>query len=170
MNRAFRQVLLLAALAVVCPRPAAAQAIDPAFRADIERLMTLTGNTESRNVQIANAVSGQVLDGLKRANPNVSERAIALAREVLEAEFTKAFAAPDGLMPRIIESYALQFTREDVQGLIRFYESPLGRKVVDRTPALLQAQAEMAQKWMTDNQARITATLESRLHAEGLTP
>jgi hypothetical protein len=76
--------LLLSAF-MLAGRSATAQTIDPAFRADIEKLMELTG-TAKLGAQIASSISGQILDSFKQSGASVPEKAFTLAKEVLDAE------------------------------------------------------------------------------------
>jgi hypothetical protein len=53
--------------------------------------------------------------------------------------------------------YATRFTVDDLQGLIAFYESPLGRRFVAQHPVLVEESSAMSQRWarsMTDEFAK----------------
>jgi uncharacterized protein len=104
---------------------------------------------------------------MKKSDPQVPDRALSLAKDVLEAEFKKAFTEPDGLMPELVTIYAKAFTREEIRGLIAFYETDLGKKLVQTLPVLVQQSAAAGQAWAEKNIPRITTTLQSRLKAEG---
>jgi hypothetical protein len=137
-----------------------------AHRKEIERLLEVTGAAQM-GVQAATMISGQILDGL-RQNPAVPARAIDVAKQVLDEEFTKAFAAPDGLMARIVDIYAKHFTPDDVNGLLAFYGTELGRKLVSVMPALMQESMAAAQQWAERETPRIGRALDDRLRKEGL--
>src|SRR5262245_35514376 len=60
---------------------------DPALRADIERLMDITGSS-ARAAQMAGLISDALLNGLKQQTQNaVPPRVIEVVREVLNTEF-----------------------------------------------------------------------------------
>ena len=134
---------------------------------DIERLLEVTGSAKS-GALMSNLVAGQMLDSLRKSRPDISEKAIAVTKEVLEAEFMKAFEGPGGMMSRLVAIYARHFTHEDVIGLLGFYESDLGKKMIDVMPLLIQESMAAGQEWAMENMPRIRATLELRLNAEGL--
>src|SRR5262252_1349108 len=76
------------------PTPAATvqtgHAIDPEFRADIERLFEMTGGF-ARGAQLASLASDAFLNGLRQTMPSIPPRLIEIVREVLNSEFDRAF-------------------------------------------------------------------------------
>jgi uncharacterized protein len=164
-SRAWFAVVVLAAH-LFARQPADAQTIAPELRADIDTLMQLT-NASALTTQMVNLVTSQMLDQLKSSRPGIPERAIAIARQVLGEELTRALAGPDSLVPRIVAIYANRFTHDDVKGLLNFYRSDLGKKLIAEMPMLLQEGAAAGQEWMAVNIGRIATVLETRLKAEG---
>lgn len=150
-----------------CAAPAIAQPADEALRRDIGRLLELTGASKQA-IQMANMVSSQFLEIIRKANPDVPPRSIEVAKELLNEEFTRTFEAPDGLTPELVAIYAKHFTHDEVLGLIAFYETELGRKTVATLPLLMQESAAVGEKWGQRHVPRILATVEKRLRAEGL--
>jgi hypothetical protein len=88
---------------------------------------------------------------------------------VLNTEFANGFNGPE-IRDRLIALYAKYFTREEVRGLIAFYESDLGRKAVSNLPSLMREGGEIGQRWAQDSLPTIMQTLQARLKAEGLIP
>src|SRR5205809_7743607 len=82
-------------VAILAARPVVAQTIEPSLRADIEKLLDESGASKM-GPQMASMVSSQILDAMKKSRPDIPDRAIAVAKEVLDAEFATAFSAPDG--------------------------------------------------------------------------
>lgn len=169
MRRNRRLVLGLAFLlcALGSAPQSSAEEIDPAFRADIVRLMEVTGSAEVGE-QMASLISGQILDGFKKTHPRVSPRAFDIAKEVLVAEFATAFKGPEGLFAKLIPLHAKYFSQEDVRGLLAFYETELGRKMIAVMPALMQESAQVGQAWAEEMMPRVDKVLKERLEAEGL--
>lgn len=137
-----------------------------ALRKEIEHLLEVSGSSQLA-VQVASTISGQILDQL-RSNASIPPRAIDVAKEVLDEEFKRSFDAPDGLMAGIVRVYAKHFTSEDVKGLVAFYNTELGKKLVATMPALMQESMEAAQQWSTRETPRIGRVLNERLKKEGL--
>jgi hypothetical protein len=154
-------------ISFLAAQPALGETIDPAFRSDIEKLLEVTGSAKS-GALMSNLMAGQMLDGLRKSRPPISEKVIALAKEVLEAEFTKAFEGPDGITSKLAAIYARHFTHEEISALLGFYGSDLGKKTIAVMPMLIQESMAAGQEWATENMPRIRAALQSRLNAEGL--
>lgn len=142
------------------------QTIEPAFHSDIQKLLEISGSAQL-SVQAATLISGQILDSLKTSNPQIPERALELAKQVLDSEFAKAFSGPDNLTEQMVNIYARHFTHEEVRGLLTFYSSDLGKKVIVSMPVIFQEGAAAGQQWATKQMPRIATLLEGRLRAEG---
>ena len=165
MTFSVARIVILAAV-ILSPASVTAQGQDDAFRKDILKLLDLTGSAKM-GLQMASLVSGQILDGLKQGNPDVPPRAIEVAKELLNQEFAKAFESPEGLTPQIVTLYAKHFTHEEVLGLIRFYETDLGRKTIATMPQVMQEAVVVGQQWAQTNLPRIIGVMTERLRAEG---
>jgi len=142
------------------------QTIEPSFRSDIQKLMEVTGAAQM-GAQAASLVSGQIIDGLKKSQPSIPDGAIAVVKQVLDEEFAKAFSGPDSINEQLVAIYAKHFTQEDVRGLLTFYSSDLGKKLVAAMPAVFQESAAAGQQWAQTQMPRIATTLQTRLRAEG---
>lgn len=163
-----RRPALLAGLLVafsIAASPALAQTVDEGLRKDIEKLLEVTGSSKM-GLQMATMVSGQMLDGLLQQQ-DVPPKAIELAKEVVNDEIKKAFEAPDGLNTDIVAVYAKHFTHDEVRGLLAFYDTPLGQKMIAATPALFQESVAVGQSWAQRIAPRIKTALDERLRAEG---
>ena len=146
-----------------------APALDPELRADIEKLMLVTG-AANLAMQLAAQVTDAFLNSVqKTAQDPIPPRMIEIVREVLNTEFATGFNGPE-IRDQMIALYAKYFTREEVKGLIAFYESDLGRKAVASLPSLMREGGEIGQRWAQDSLPKIMQTLQARLKAEGLIP
>ena len=56
--------------------------------------------------------------------------------------------------------YTEAFTEQELRQLIRFYSSPLGQKVVDKMPVLMQQSMQLGQKRMMKLMPEIEALSE----------
>jgi hypothetical protein len=146
---------------------AAAPSIDPSFRADIGRLLEVTGaRMDTRG--LVSAVTDKLLRALQQSWPHLSQEALVVARETTEAELERAITGPGGLTARLIDVYARHFTHDEVSALLDFYESDLGRKTRDLIPLLIDEGMLAGQEWALTHMARIGTIVETRLKAEGL--
>jgi hypothetical protein len=107
--------------------------VDPAKDAAIRHLMDIT-ETSKLGGNIATYLKTQVHDGVSRA----------IGPEKVDAfmgTFNQKFGATSSeteVTDAMVPIYAKAFTMEDIQGLIQFYESPLGQRVVKALPDVVQ--------------------------------
>ena len=69
----------------------------------------------------------------------------------------------DDIMDILVPIHRKHFTAEDIDGLIRFYESPLGRKLIERQPDMVQESMSAGETWGE----RIAQEVVDRMIAEG---
>lgn len=116
------------------PSPSDSSAkVDPSKDAAIRHLMDIT-ETSKLGDNIATYLKTQVHDGVSKA----------IGPEKVDAfmgTFNQKFAATSSeraVMDAMVPIYAKAFSMEDIQGLIQFYESPLGQRVVKSLPDVVQ--------------------------------
>lgn len=54
---------------------------------------------------------------------------------------------PDTITNLVIPIYQKYYTDEDIQQLIVFYQTPLGKKVIASTPQIMQESMQVGQNW-----------------------
>lgn len=115
-----------AAQAAPAPAP---EKIDPAKEAAIRHLMDITEGSKMGE-SIANFITGQVHNGVGRS---LSADQLPKFMDTFSQKFT-AGLPPTAVSDAIVAIYAKHFSMEDVQGLTKFYESPLGQRIVKEMP------------------------------------
>ena len=68
----------------------------------------------------------------------------------------------DQLNEMVIPLYDKYYTTEDIQGMIKFYESPVGQKMVKTTPMLMQESMAAGQKWGSELSDKIFQKLKQK--------
>jgi hypothetical protein len=163
-----RMLLPLTCVTLMCQAQAASgQTLDESYRSDILKLLETTGATKV-GTQLAGLISGQIVAGLKKSHPEVPDRAVEVVQQVFDAEFSQIWVGPESLTEQLIPLYARHFTHDDVQAMLAFYDSPLGKKIIQVMPVLVQESFGIGQQWAEKQMPRITAVIESRLRADGL--
>jgi len=100
---------------------------------DIHRLLELSGSGKL-GVQIA----VQMIDQFRKSIPNVPQ------------DFWDQFKQeikPEELTELVVPVYERHFSDADVRELIKFYESPVGRKLVSTLPQITQEAMAAGQQW-----------------------
>jgi hypothetical protein len=113
----------------------------PPSDADIERLLKasraesmlsaiLPQMEEMQRQQFEQITAGKDLTSEQKADV---ERIQARTNEIVRKTL-----AWDQMRPLYVEVYKKTFTSEDVKSISKFYESPAGKNLLDKTPALMQ--------------------------------
>jgi len=116
--------------------------------ADILRLLEITN---------ALAVGQQMIDQViliqRGALPDVPA-------EVWD-ELRKGFDLNE-MVPVFLDIYDRNFTHEDIRGLLAFYESPLGLKLMKTQPQVVEESMAAGQKWAMGVLERLRTKLEDK--------
>jgi hypothetical protein len=137
MTRAFLAAIsavVLSAPSAVTQAPAA-QKVDPATAAAARRLLTATASVKLALNGLETMISQQ-----RALNPQVP------------GAFWDAFIAharrdTAQLLDMLVPIYATHLTRDEIEQLIRFYESPIGRRFTAVAPLITQESMAAGQTW-----------------------
>jgi hypothetical protein len=99
----------------------------------IRELITVMGSAK-----MADQVMNQLLTVFQQQSPSVPNEFWTKIRANIKT---------GELMDMIVPIYDKYYTREDIDGLIAFYKSPLGRKVVTTMPAVMRDSMSAGQQW-----------------------
>ena len=66
--------------------------------------------------------------------------------------------------------YMAEFTEAELNDLIKFYQTPLGKKTVEKMPSLMTKGAEMGQKRMQEHLPELQAAIQAAGGTEKKTP
>lgn len=65
-----------------------------------------------------------------------------------QAEFKKeVIASMSGLTDKIADIYVAEFTHDDIKAMIKYYESPVGKKAASKTGVLAEKAQEIGMEW-----------------------
>jgi hypothetical protein len=136
-------MLRIALVLLLAVAPLRAHAQSEAALAKVHRIFELTGMLNLIRATSEQAMAGMTTQ-IAAANPGRGAEIQRIVREHFLPEFQRR-------LPELIEEtaklQALTFTEEELDGLVAFYESPLGAKVIEKTPLLMQQNIAMGQAW-----------------------
>jgi hypothetical protein len=112
--------------------------LDPAKDAAIRHLMDIT-EVSNMGQNIQNYITEQVQEVAGRA---VGAGKVQKFMDTFSTQFN-ASASPSAVTDAMVTIYAKNFSLEDIQGLIQFYETPLGKRVVKALPEVSQQSQRM---------------------------
>lgn len=136
--------------------------------AEVAELMKMMG-TASIGKELAPIISSQFITTMRRSNPILPERASAVVTEVVtdylnDPEHTKS------LLDQLKDIYLKTFTPAEMQQLIAFYNTPVGRKLTASLPTITSESAQIGQAWAVQMLPGLREALTTRLRSEGLLP
>lgn len=117
--------------------------IDPAKEADIRRLLKLV-KVDALALQMMDSMTVNVRPIITNSFPpgQYREKLVDLFFEKFRSK-----ANPNDLIEMAVPLYDKYFTDEEIKGLIKFYETPVGQKAIATLPQLTAALQENGRAW-----------------------
>ncbi len=110
---------------------AAAEKLDPAKDAAIRHLLDITGESkEGENINTG--MTNQVHSVMSRSIPADQ---LPKFMETFSAKYNPS-APPSAVTDAMVAVYARHFSMEDIQGITKFYESPVGQQMIKEMPSV----------------------------------
>ena len=137
-RRTLLQKLLFGACLALCASTAFAA---PPSDADIERLLKASRAESMLNAILPQmeALQRQQFDQLTAGKPLSAEQKAEVDRiQSRTNEIVRASLAWEEMRPLYVDVYKKTFTSEEVKAMAKFYESPAGKSLLDKTPLLMQ--------------------------------
>ena len=167
MSRSSTLLIILILCACLSKVQAAeSDAVDKAKLNAIKELLASTG-AAANSQQFINAFSQQLISVLKIANPNISQQAIDIVNEEVSATVKEAFSN-DSLQKEIYPLYAKYFSLEELNALVEFNRSDVGRKANQIMPLLMQESMNAAEIWSQKIGPQISARVLKRFNEEDI--
>lgn len=127
------------------------QKIDPEKVADIRRLLEVSG-TKKLGLQMASRIMPQIFQIIRESLETSLSEQDDRTREMVDRfinnigeKFREEFLTD--YVKHTIPIYDKHLTHEEICGLVKFYESPLGQRVVEVMPKLMEDMMTMGQEW-----------------------
>ncbi len=140
--------------------------VDPELDRAIRQLIVATGALEIGE-QFANMISMQMSQTLRQSNPDIPPRAFDIIQQEVMAVIGEELES--GSFERlIVPVYAKYFNLEEVQELLAFYRTDIGRKTVEVMPLLTQESMQVGQNWGINIGPLIGQRVVQKLAEEGI--
>lgn len=163
-----RFLAVLAALSCLAQMPPAhADELTEAKRQDVLRLLDLTGAFRIGQL-FSSTIVRQMTDALRSARPDIPSDVMDILPKAIDEVVAAEMTAAGGFADLVVDVYQRHFTHEDVRGLIAFYETPLGRKLSDRLPAMTQESMQAGMKWGVSIAPKIQERVKQRFRERGV--
>lgn len=114
----------------------------------IQELLELTGSGN-----LGMQVLHNMFSSYQKAMPNVP-------KEFWDGFFNQIDAA--SLIKMVIPIYEKHYSEQDIDDLITFYKTPLGKKVLESTPLIMQESMEAGKAWGREIAEKVTEELKKK--------
>jgi hypothetical protein len=143
-----------------------AEDMAPAKIEAIQKLMEVTGAVHFGST-MSESFATQMISSLKSKYPNSTEQSFDIIRNEVKSVITEELSK--GKLEKLIYPiYDKYFTEEEIQGLIEFNKSALGRKANKVMPQLLQESMQAGQSWNQELSAILIKRVTAKLKQEGI--
>lgn len=155
-------LLLLAAPAAAAPAPPPpAAATENAQAVALVRRYLTAIHFERTMDAMQDAMLPVITEQERRTHPNLT----ADDQQML-ADITRRVMR-DKILPKLIDQmvpiYAATFTTSELEALVNFYESPVGRSITDKVPALAPKSAEIMRALMPEMMSEMLKEITARM-------
>ena len=112
----------------------------------IEKLLDVTGSGK-----MGAQVVQSLVPSFQRAHPDVPQQ--------FWDDFAKA-VKPEDLVALMVPIYDKYYTEEDIDQIIAFYNTPVGKKMISTTPMVMQESMAAGQAWGKQLAAKVAQQLK----------
>lgn len=162
-----RTFLLLAAATVLALPAAQAQttsavpatptavSLSAGHRKAAEALLAATNSEQNLNLTIDRMLAGQIEQnpGMKAVEPE------------MRAYLTK-YMSWASLKEEMVQLYAGAFTEKELKELTKFYQTPIGRKTIEKLPHLTTAGMELGQRRMQEHLPELQQAIAEKMKTQ----
>lgn len=152
-----RAAILFLVLTWTAPWTAWGEEVETSHRKAAAELLEAMGS-EQTSMTAAKALAEDKL----RANPLMEPY-----RDLLMTWIEKSLSW-ERVRPQMIDIYSAAYTEGELRELIAFYKSPIGRKVLEKTPILVRQGEQAGQDLIAENQAELQQMLAVRQQELGV--
>jgi len=149
---------------------AGVKTINPEKKVDIRKLINLTG-LEDVVILSADSVVDRIFPILKKAiakdNQAVTDAVFAIMKRTTLSLVKRQISSPGGLVDRVIPIYDRHYSHNEIRALIKFYESPLGKKMASIRPEITKEGIVVAEQWVRYLEPLLIQAIEKSLEKEG---
>jgi hypothetical protein len=152
-----RKLILCAPLCALLASPFVTLAApdDKSHRAAAETLLMAANMEESMNSMIDQSLEMQI-----KTNPQ-----LAPLRAVMRKFFAKHLSF-ESLKEDFIDLYVEEFTEEELLDIAAFYQTPTGRKSIEKMPVLFQKGGELGSRRVQENAGELRKMIQEELNRQ----
>ena len=168
MKKPAAAILALAlSLGALVTGGASAEEASPEKIADTRKLMDVTGALQFGQM-LSQTIVMQFSKVLKAQRPDLPPEAYTILSEEVGKVVSEEMARKGGYVDQVIPLYGKYLTHDEIKGLLQFYGTPLGKKLVSVLPPLTRESMMTGQKWAQSLGPKLDARLKTRFEQKGI--
>jgi Uncharacterized protein conserved in bacteria (DUF2059). len=152
------------------PAPATASASEPlteAKKANIKKLLELTG-VRAIPEQLANSTVQSMSGGIRQLDPKFPDRGFLIMRDAILSGLNAKVDSAGGLLDQVTQVYHNHFTANEIAEILKFYESPTGKKVIGQQGKVNSETFQVAMRWADAMGAELDQRIDAALKKENI--
>jgi uncharacterized protein len=138
-----------------------------AKRADIKTLLEASG-VRAIPEQIANSTVQSMAGGIRQLDPKFPDKGFGVMRDALVSGMSSKIDVPGGLFEQVTLVYHNAFSAGEVAELVKFYQSPVGKKLLASQSKVNAETVQTAMKWADSIGADLDKRMDEALKKENL--
>jgi hypothetical protein len=120
--------------------------LTPQKKAAIRELLQVTGAMQMEEL-FGNAFAQQMIQLLQQLKPGIDPLSFDIIKQESAAFIHEELAEKESLYPYLYPIYHKYLTLEETNGLIQFYQTPLGQKAISIIPKMMQEGIQAGKLW-----------------------
>lgn len=160
LQRAARPAIVAAALFGFAPTAYAQPSA--AALAEAQKLVAVTGTINLFNPLVAGVIEQAKLLFLQQ-DPSLGKD----LNEVAAKLRTDLMPRLSELFNEVAKYYATDFTEQELKDILVFYQSPTGKKLLDRQPQIVDHSMKFAQEWANKLSDEVIAKMRDEMKKKG---
>jgi hypothetical protein len=161
LKRAAMVLVVLASVLFIVP----ARAEQNAEALKIARQIMDAAHVSTFGDQMMTTMMKVLTNSLAASNPGKAKEIDEILNQIVVPEFRKSL--PD-LMEQSAQTYADNFSVDELKQLLAFYNSDIGKKLIERQPAMLRQQLLIGQLFSQSIMGRVRDKIVKALQEKGL--
>lgn len=138
-----------------------------AKRAEIKTLLEVSG-VRAIPEQIANSTVQSMAGGIKQLDPKFPDKGFVTMRDALISGLNAKIEVPGGLFEQVTMVYHNTFSGAEISDLVKFYQSPIGKKLLSSQAKVNNETVQTAMKWADSMGPELDKRMEEALKKENL--
>lgn len=145
-----------------------ADGISPEKKVLIDELLQLSGATKMGEM-FSGVFVQQMTTALKAAKPDINPKAFEIIKEEVNQLIHEEIVDKNALNNLAYPIYDKSFTLSDLEGVIAFYKSKVGQKLLAKMPTITQESMASGQAWGQSLVPKLQKRVLTCLQTEGIT-